>query len=349
MKTAIIMPTIQVPPNLEAWASQLEEGDGIFIAGNQISPDEAIEKRLREIGTRFGLITRYLRNDDPFCLGLEINKFMEPNHHHRRNFALAYALHHQPEIVVTIDDDNFPKPDDWISQVHARLTQPNETLPVVSNETTAWLNPGILCQPVVMHRGFPLSMRHSPVEVKMFEPNGETIGVFAALWTGDPDIDALERIVNAPYVNRIVDTLVWGLDTMAPFDSQSTAIRADIAPLLFMWTYVGRYDDIWASYLVRRVMRGMGYHIAYGNPGVHQNRNPHNLLKDLDTERLGYQWTERLIEVLDSVDLNGTDPLIDQFRDILIHLENETSFIPDNTLAGLRAWVADMDLLGIGQ
>lgn len=340
MRTTIIMPTIHVPPNIQDWADQLDPNtDSIIIAGNEISPHDAIESRLADLAIQ----SCYLHPDDEYCRSLRFNQFMEPNHHHRRNFALIKALQDGADIIITLDDDNFPAVDDWVEQVKKMLTMPNTTYTRIENED-GWVDPGNLCSPRVKHRGYPLTRRlHAPAWYE-FPANGESIGVFAGLWLGDPDIDAIERIAKNPLIDRVDDTAVWGLGTWAPFDSQSTAITRELAPLLFMWPYVGRYDDIWASYLVRAVMDFRKQHIAYGKPAVRQLRNPHNLLKDLDNERLGYEFTEDLCDVLRDINFKyANNDVVSQMYLAIDSLRAQCSFIPSKTISGLEAWCDDLD------
>lgn len=334
------MPTIHVPPNLPEWAAQLDpETDEIVIAGNEISPHKEIVAQLEDLP----VTATYLHPDGDFCHALRIDDFMEPNHHHRRNFALMWALESGAEMIITLDDDNFPASANWVSLVQKMLSTPNTLYPV-RTDPDGWADPGKLCIPRTTHRGYPISIRRKTPSWTDRAPRDEQIGVFAGLWTGDPDIDAIERIANDPTILNVAHTIVWDRETWAPFDSQSTAITRELAPLLFMWPYVGRYDDIWASYLARAVMDYRDQHVAYGNPSVRQARNPHNLLKDLNNERLGYEHTENLCDVLREVDFTVCgDSVFSQMAHAVSIIEDRCSFVPRLTKRGLRAWLEDLD------
>jgi len=45
-------------------------------------------------------------------------------------------------------------------------------------------------------------------------------------------------------------------------------------------------DDIWASYFLQH----MGAKVVYGRPSVYHKRNPHDLVKDMKSEYLGYEY-----------------------------------------------------------
>ncbi len=350
------MPTIQVPQNLDHWAQQLTAGDVIIIAGNEVTPHDAVRERLNTASKQYDAAFIYLHPDD--VKHYRINQFMEPNHHHRRNFALLKAIELNTDVIITVDDDNFPNRATHVEDVTKLVTHPvvskRPDVTMVSTNTK-WWDPGTLCAPRTTHRGYPLSQRNvDPIEQHFtLDGTGVRVGVVASLWTGDPDIDAIERIANDPQVEYITCSRVVATDTWCPFDSQSTTVRGDLAPLLFMWPYVGRYDDIWASYMMRIVMNITGDHVMYGHPAVYQERNPHNLLSDLDKERLGYEYTEELFEWLRSAQSDIARGLR---RDdmapwniwcaVVAKLARDAlHFIPRNTINAMIAWVADVNTI----
>lgn len=347
MKTAVIMPSIRVPQNLEAWSALLGEDDVFIIAGNEKSPHEDIEVALVKAAVTYvGVSFEYLRPSDKSCTETYVNEFIEPNHTHRRNFALLEALRYGADMIVTIDDDNFPAYEpNWVTRAGELLTQPNERVMAVS--TSGWFNPGDLCLPPVTHRGYPISRRQQPQLTSYVEPNGERVGVVAGLWLGDPDIDAMERIIIDPVVHGVGSPTTLAHGTWGPFDSQSTAIHRDLAPLMFMWTDVGRYDDIWCSYLMRAIMDATGWHVTYGEPLVRQERNPHNLIRDLKDELFGYEHTETLCAFLRDLsvsELSWKDLTPWQmFKLVVDQLSWGCRFLPDRTILGLKAWVKDID------
>ena len=69
---------------------------------------------------------------------------------------------------------------------------------------------------------------------------------------------------------------------------------------------VGRMDDIWPSYVVRRIADHLGDAVAYGFPIVTQERNPHDLFRDLDDERLGMRLGDDFCAALKKAKLTGT-------------------------------------------
>ena len=49
--------------------------------------------------------------------------------------------------------------------------------------------------------------------------------------------------------------------------------------------FVGRMDDIWAAYYVQ----AKGCNVVFGKASVYQERNVHDLVRDMKQEYLGYE------------------------------------------------------------
>ncbi len=352
MNTAIIIPTVNVPTNLRDWAAQLQPNkDIIIIAGSERTPHDEVRAFIDTLPVE----TTYLHPDDHEVLRWEVERYHELNHHHRRNFALLEALSvakkRDIKRIITIDDDNYPNSINWVSNVVDILDIPN-VRPVVDAKD-GWWNAGELCEPTVTHRGYPISQRLTQGKHRYLSPSNERIGVIASLWVGDPDIDAIERIALNPQVKYLVESVTLAKGTWCPFDTQSTTVHIDLAPMMAMWTGVGRYDDIWCSYLMRAVMDVFGWHVTYGYPAVRQDRNQHDLLKDLDNEMLGYRRTDDLCRVLREcvavleVELEDGHTLTpwDAWKELVENISDRCAWLPHITINTLRAWARDVDSL----
>jgi hypothetical protein len=157
------------------------------------------------------------------------------------------------------------------------------------------------------------------------------------MWTGDPDVDALDRYASD------IETHDWALDgnltlapgTWCPFNSQATASRAELAPALFYWPHVGRYDDVWASFVAQRVMQEHNLLVQYGRPLVTQTRDEHTrrdfpaLLRDLDAEMLGLKFNDQVIAMIrDAAPVGGSTTIVDHVHDIHYALRRAESVEP---------------------
>jgi len=139
--------------------------------------------------------------------------------------------------------------------------------------------------------------------------------VNAGLWLGDPDVDAITRIVTPVQVTkrRVGAPLRIALapGTFCPFNSQNTAFSIDLLPCMYLIVmgdrYRGascdRYDDIWMSYIAKRIIDRVGDRITFGAPLVRQDRNAHDLLIDLLGEAPAMLLTESLLRHLRAIEL----------------------------------------------
>lgn len=350
---AIITTTINEPLNLIEWRAHLNDDDVIIVAGDQKSPHQRIEQLLKSLPGRNFYLNPGSQTHWASSAAIGWNSIQ------RRNIAVLEAIKFQPEFITTIDDDNYPVGDDWFNQ-----HRPNgQGIP----SGTGWFNPGVLCSPRVTHRGLPMSQRHSmetnnwsDCEDTNLPADDESIGVWASMWLGDPDVDATERIARDPRVTKVVGAAIPDFGTWAPFNSQSTTYRACLAPLMMVWPFVGRFDDIWGSYLARAVMDPLGWRVYYGAPLVRQKRNEHDLLKDLKGELFGYEHTPALIDHLRHMAADITDAermlremeaptartdtaVIAGIMAGIVSTFDELKFLPSQLRPVFNAWFTDLD------
>jgi hypothetical protein len=127
------------------------------------------------------------------------------------------------------------------------------------------------------------------------------------MWIEDPDVDAWTRITIPLEATRWMPTesFVLASATWAPFNSQQTALARDVIPAYFLNPNAGRYDDIWASYIVHRIANHLGDLVAYGSPVVahRQQRSLASLWHDIEDERMGTLLTDEFVSVLHGTDL----------------------------------------------
>jgi Reversibly glycosylated polypeptide len=230
----------------------------------------------------------------------------------RRNIGILLAYENGADTVLTIDDDNFVMNQDFVGLHNIVGTSPE--LPAYAS-TCGWFN---VCSVLeadhgvrFYHRGYPQRQRwtESSSFVSSFSSQ-RTVAVNAGLWLDNPDIDALTRMERQPVVRGLKQP--WNSNfslfpgTWCPFNSQNTAIMREAIPAYFLSPYNGRYDDIWASYVLTRIAEHLEHVIAFGHPLVRQERNPHDLWKDLDVERNGMIMTDDFCEALRGITLTGT-------------------------------------------
>lgn len=345
--TVLITTTINVPGNLERWRETLTDDDVIIIAGDLKSPHDDVEKFISHLPGE----NVYLRPEAQERW--RTSEAVGWNCVQRRNVALLEALRLGHDVIITVDDDNYVTSDTQVRE-YERVLRGDVHSPRI-HSWSGWFDPGQALVPQVTHRGYPADQRGRTPRYDVhiaYVPN--RVAVAASLWLGDPDVDAVERWHLGHRETRALSlpsfTLAPG--TWAPFNSQATAFTAELAPALFMWPYVGRYDDIWASYLARAVCDVKNWVVHYGEPAVIQVRNEHDVLRDLEAELHGMHYTPTLTAVLRTISKSLIDSggwearsvrdLVEYFFRSLTSLSSE--IIPASTRHAWKAWLVDVDV-----
>jgi len=336
MKIALISTTIHAPTVYALYRAFGPEVE-IIVAGDRKTPHDEVRKLLKPHNIR------YLDPAEQEKLGHASSDIIGWNSVQRRNIALLEALRTGADVIITVDDDNIPMDASYFATFERLLTQPFNGLRV--STASNWFDVGGLLQPVAPHRGFPVSRRRKDQGATFGPALGAKIGVAAGLWFGDPDTDAMTRIVERPNVSQVSEALRSGLlvapGCFTPFNSQNTAYRAEIAPLMAMWISVGRYDDIWASYFAERVMMETGHHVHFGTPFVWQQRNEHDLLLDLQEEKLGDTHTEQFVRDLLDADL-GKGSVVDMMRRAFAAVVKK-DYVPEPMRRLAPVWCDDVE------
>jgi hypothetical protein len=207
----------------------------------------------------------------------------------RRNIGFLYAYEHGAEYVASADDDNIPY-ERWgriyLDNVYAKEIVSKEICVDPITHTQYWK---------LWHRGFPIQLVDNRKGTEYY--NAGVWGNFhvqANFWDGDPDVDAICRLMYAPECKFNPNDFPFFTHKFTPFNSQNTILKREVLKHYFMLPFIGRMDDIWAAYYVE----SLGYKVVYGEATVYQKRNVHNLGKDLENEILGYTKTLDLLYAL---------------------------------------------------
>jgi hypothetical protein len=201
----------------------------------------------------------------------------------RRNMGFLYAMTNGADLVATVDDDNIPQLG-WGDSLLGRKVGV-----IVYQPTAPAFDPlSVTRCSKIWHRGYPwqwVSQRRADC----FDAH-ETFDVQANLWNGAPDIDAICRAVYPQDVE--FDTVYPFTATKPmPFNSQNTILTRKAMKDYFCFPGLGRYDDIYASY----VCQAYGHKVVFGGATVFQKRNPHDITADFNAEVYGYQNCAKFI------------------------------------------------------
>lgn len=348
MKTALITTTINVPTVLELYR---QHGPDVrfFIAGDLKTPQAAADWCHDIPGTT------YLSPEMQKSFDYKCSELIGWNSIQRRNIALLEAVKWGADIIVSTDDDNIPLNANYFKDFNAALN-PNRfsgygagfdgqfrTAGIKVSGLNGWFDVGQLLQPVSPHRGYPLS--HRADLWRADHVVGAKVGVAAGICLGDPDINATTRIEKQPAVHQVSELLQSGIvvdnKTWTVFNSQNTAFIRELAPAFFMLPGVGRYDDIYASLIMQRVMRERGLHVHFGKPFAYQQRNAHNLVRDLRGEIDGMENIERFAQWLDGRHLVNKGPLRQTWK--IWEQSPMKDWMPQQTIDAALAFLDDME------
>lgn len=346
----ISLTTIYTPDCLQDYCRNLDRyghKDVTFVVVGDLKTPAAVKDHCDRVAREYGRPVTYLdvpEQERYLARFPALREVLPYNSFARRNIGDLWAYEHGAEVVVRIDDDNYPTEDDFLGP-HLICGQNISALRVRSSAD--WFN---VCELLVeargvsfYPRGFPYSQRWKPGHVER-EPATVRIAVNAGLWLGDPDIDAMTRLTMPINATRMADIAASGLilapGTWCPINTQNTAFHRDALVAAYVPANVGRFDDIWMGYLLRRLVDHMGDGVRYGWPLVSQRRNVHDLWRDLDAEMNGYRHTDQLIECLRSTTLTSHNYL-DCYSELLEALSatlTERRELFDPILEGGRAW-----------
>jgi hypothetical protein len=207
----------------------------------------------------------------------------------RRNFAILEAAERGAEIIALVDDDNIPLKN-WGKNII--VNKEIKAAEIITDKQV--FDPiGYTNYKKLWHRGYPLEMIHKR-KYKKIKNKIITADVEASFWNGDPDIDAIARLIYKPNCNFKINKFPFFSKKISPFNSQNTFISRKILKDYFLFPGIGRMEDIWAAYY----LTSKKYKVIYTKPSVLQIRNDHNLIKDFGQEILGYKNNIKLINAL---------------------------------------------------
>ncbi len=319
---ALTTTTINVPEALHGYARDAREHGRevkIYVAGDRKTEAGAADC-CDFVSRETGIECEYL---DPASQDRFLTRWPELRRHlpwnciQRRNVAILKAVRDGADAVVTIDDDNFVAEDDHFEQFMPVCGAPGEklTLPAYGRPGE-WFN---VCRFLTtannyqfVPRGYGMVAREN-LDDGSDPASGESLtmptAVMAGFWLGEPDVDAATRIAHRLDVTgyRLDHNFFLAPGAHAPFNSQNTVLARAAIPAYFLSPHVGRYDDIFASYVVKRIADHLGWGVCFGRPLVRQERNEHDLLRDFELERFGMRHVDSLTYDLENVILKGKD------------------------------------------
>lgn len=230
----------------------------------------------------------YLSVKDQELIDKKLSDIIGWNCIERRNLGLVFAKNLGAEIVALVDDDNIPYKH-WGQnifigkEINAReYNISSEVFDPIS--VTQYKN--------LWHRGFPIDQldNRKLISAKIKKIR---VDVQVEFWNGDPDIDAICRMIYKPKCFFNKKDFPFYSKKISPFNSQNSILDGRLLPDYFLFPDQDRMHDIWASYYLQYKKKT---NVVYFAPSVFQKRNKHNLITDLKNELIGLKYNSRILE-----------------------------------------------------
>lgn len=284
MKKTIVTTTIFPPSEAVKKFANMKEWD-LVVVGDKKTPHELYT----DIPNLFYMSPEYQESTYP-----ELSELIGWNCIQRRNLGYVEAIRRGASIIATVDDDNIPY-ESWGTNLY--LDSPTQGFQYTPIDTSVrvWDPLSATNYPSLWHRGFPLDKLQDKQNLHK-DSGTRSPDIQADFWNGDPDVDAIERLVFNPSCKFNDSDFPFFGTVVSPFNSQNTFLTRKALKDFFLFPGVGRMDDIWGSYYCQ----AKGHKVLYNKATVTQERNPHDYLIDFSKETNGYLQNSKLLESLES-------------------------------------------------
>lgn len=308
VRQCIVTTTINPPTESTlAWVNRPKYT--LIIVGDKKTPHKEYEDLVKKQKHRFNNFV-YISPEEQESLSKDLSDAIGWGCIQRRNMGFVYALKAGFEVIGTFDDDNIIY-DSWDgsnaverSILCARRGDAVEASLYENNRKKAF-DPFSVFSASYHHRGYPLEYVKDKNDIFLVKKSIPIKAlVDAPIPHGDPDIDAITRITQSPWLDRYQGGNFTSTQ-IVPFNSQCTFLHRKLIPYYFMLTGVGRHDDILGAYLLQKRWKENDLggivdpeipFIVFSNTIARQDRNPHDLTKDLQNEIFGYCNSGKYIE-----------------------------------------------------
>lgn len=340
----------------------------LIIIPDRKTPKELYEK-CKSIKKRgFNILCPTLDEQDEYLRKLgSISHTIPYNSDSRRNIGYLMAYELRDEIIISIDDDNFPIKGKSFFKEH-EIVGCGKQQSVVTKESNGWFNicnllnfsnPG-----VVYARGFPYFARFREEKYTMKNADVE-IHMNAGLWLKAPDVDAITWLGVKPYSKSFKKkSVILDQSTWTPINTQNTSLNREVIPSYWFVKMgypisglsIDRYGDIFSGYFAQACAKHLGFSVRVGSPIINHIRNSHNAIRDLNYEFMCVIVLEDILNWLKNVKLDGSTysesylSLTSQMEDAVQKFDN---FIWNGATRGffhhlaysMRVWVNTIKIL----
>lgn len=356
-KTAIVTTTINIPIFLESYKNFLNDNVQFIIIGDLKTPPKA-----KKFAEKFEYVEFMNIEDQKKWIEKTIGpKFADAiapyNSIRRRNLGYLKALEFGAKSIITVDDDNYPQAH-WLKEHMNKCKYLVNSINSIANPCRM-LN---LNHENIYSRGYPIT--------EFFRDSFETVNfgnlktkLNLGLWKLKPDVDSFTNLIYSDLEsegikNEFESSYIIDSKNYFPLNSQNTRFDIELLPafpVLIMDTQmqelkIDRYDDIWAGWIIEKLMDKMGDYASFGIPLTHHKRNVHNYVSDLKNEFIGMTLNSEIFNLIKNMDIDSTNyadgynEIADKFKNIKSrNFELDKFFIKMRKF--MKTWIEIVDKL----
>jgi hypothetical protein len=287
--------------------------------------------------------SRFIPVSEQATLPWELGQALPFDHYCRKMLGYLEAAASGADIIFDTDDDN-----QLIAEYDGKIWEEACLREVAASENQdAYVNIyRLFTDQPIWPRGLPLELIRSSISQPLScrELNQPAaIGIWQGLANGDPDVDAIYRLTNnqpCTFEPRPAVALAPGV--CCPFNSQNTAFRRELLPLMFLPAFVSfRYTDILRGLVAQPILWAAGLKLAFTKATVFQNRNIHNYLRDMESEVPMYLTGRSAFETAVAT-VNANRSISENLRNVYAALEKE-GIVEARERRLLDLWLIDCD------
>ena len=346
MSVAVVTTTIGLPKCLPSVfeTSQLQDTHFYVVCDNK-TPTQKVSKFLSEKipDERFTVVTMPMQRD-----WLKSNygdkapryaKVFQENNYQRRIIGFLMAKQSGHSAIVALDDDNYPSEGSGLVDEHIGKLGKRKSDHIVAS-LNSYVNFVDFLNIVpkksrVYVRGYPLYLGEGGEYV--ISKGDVDVAVNIGTWSGDPDVSALTRVTEGTIKSGVKPDM----ENYVLHDGSYTSmclqnISFDMDYLVTQYEFpmnvpmnglkLGRYDDIWAGYICKKILDSMGKHMSFGTPMAIHDRNLHYAMKDFLGEFWGLHINDSFYKTIRELDLPKSSDVHYLFNELVYMMGNELKF-----------------------
>ena len=275
----------------------------------------------------------FLSVEKQLSFDFELSKLCPFNHYARKNIGYLYAIFSGADVIYDTDDDNRPL-ENWSMPAF----DADKVVSANSNVVNIYR---VFTDKHVWPRGYPLAEVLADKEPVLKSVSAK-IGVWQGLANGEPDVDAIYRLIvgdKITFDSHAPVAVEKGV--YCPFNSQNTFWNKKAFPLLYLPVTVSfRYTDILRGFVAQRILWEYDMLLGFTEATVYQDRNLHNLMKDFEQEISMYVGFEKLLDVFAAFKTTG-----EMASDLVAvyGLLSKAGIVAEAELPVVQAWVRDLE------